>query len=126
MQPIATGLPEIGVPLEWAVLSRGQLYTAQVPIRADGSFETGAFADQVALTFANLAQTLRAAGGGLASLTQVLVYLTDPADIAEFNRLYRQFFQAPFPNRALLVVAALAVPGMKVELVAYAEIDAGS
>ena len=121
---IATGLPNPGLPFEWAVASRGTLYTAHVPIRADGTVETGAFADQVAVTFANLERSLRAAGGSLQNLVQVLAYLTDPGDVDEFNRLYRDFMKPPYPNRALLVVQALAIPGMKVELVAYADIEA--
>jgi enamine deaminase RidA (YjgF/YER057c/UK114 family) len=33
---------------------------------------------------------------------------------------YREFFAPPYPNRSSAAVAALVVPGMKLEIVAYA------
>ena len=39
--PVATGLPGVDAPLEWAITADGVLYTAQVPIKSDGSIETG-------------------------------------------------------------------------------------
>ena len=38
---VETGLPRFPAPLEWAVVSDGIIYTVQVPIKADGSIETG-------------------------------------------------------------------------------------
>lgn len=122
MTAISTGLPDIGAPFEWAVLRSGILYTAQVPIRSDGSFETGAFEQQAELTFANLFKTVRAAGGNVGDLVQVLIYLTDAADIPKMNEVYRRFFSAPFPVRATFVIAALAIPGMRIEVLAQAHI----
>jgi 2-iminobutanoate/2-iminopropanoate deaminase len=77
--PVKTHLPSDEAPIEWAVIADGVLYTAHVPLRADGSIETGPIERQAELTFANLKQTVEAAGGTLADVTQVLVYLTDPA-----------------------------------------------
>ena len=39
-RPIATGLPQLKAPLEWATEAGGVVYTAQVPIRADGTIAT--------------------------------------------------------------------------------------
>ncbi len=44
------------------------------------------------------------------------IYLTDMADRAAFNEVYKRFFAKPWPVRA----AASAVEGMKVEVVAMA------
>ena len=38
--PVKTHLPSEEAPLEWAVTADGILYTAHVPLRADGSIET--------------------------------------------------------------------------------------
>ncbi len=51
---IKTHLPGEEAPIEWAVSADGILYTAQIPIRADGSIETGDIAKQADLTFTNL------------------------------------------------------------------------
>ena len=119
-QVVDVGLPEPKQPFSWAVKSAGMLFTAHGPVRADGSISTGPIDEQARLTFANLRHALEAAGGTLDDVTQVLIYMTDVADMPAIDRVYREFFQAPFPNRSSAAVAALVVPGMKLEIVAYA------
>ena len=65
---------------------------------------------------------MAAAGGSLADVTQVLIYLTDPADFNQMNQVYREFFSPPYPNRATVIVAALLVPGMRIEIVVHAHL----
>lgn len=122
MRVIKTGLPETGAPLSWAVEREGILYTAQVPIHPDGSIETGAFQKQARLVMDNLAMTLEAAGGGLSDLAQVIIYLTDASDVATMNAVYADYIAPPYPNRATLIIKALAIPGARVEIVAHAHI----
>jgi enamine deaminase RidA (YjgF/YER057c/UK114 family) len=118
---VATGLKRAKSPFEWATLANGILYTAQVPVRADGSIEVGDIARQTALTLDNLKRTVVAAGGTMADVTQVLVYLPHPGDFAGMNAVYRRYFPRPFPNRAT-VVANLMAPGARIEIVAYAHV----
>ena len=99
------------------------LFTAHGPVRLDGSIDTGPIEDQARLTFANLERAVRAAGGTLADVTQVLIYMLDVADMQAIDAVYRSFFSAPYPNRSSAAVAGLVVPGMKIEIVAYAAID---
>jgi enamine deaminase RidA (YjgF/YER057c/UK114 family) len=119
---VKTHLPSEEAPIEWAVTADGVLYTAQIPIRADGSIETGDIEKQADLTFDNLKRTLAAAGGSLADVTQVLVYLTGKEHFAKMNEVYRRYFSKPFPNRATVIVAGLMVPGAVIEIVAYAHL----
>jgi enamine deaminase RidA (YjgF/YER057c/UK114 family) len=122
-QVVDTGLPlDPAAPIEWAVTADGVLYTAQIPIRQDGSIETGDIAAQADLTFANLERTLKAAGGTLEDVTQVLVYLTDRAAFQGMNEVYRRYFRKPYPNRATVLVAGLMAPGAVIEIVAYAHL----
>ena len=123
-KPVATGLPGVDAPIEWAVTADGVLYTAQVPIKPDGSIETGDAGAQTKLTLANLKVTVEAAGGALADVTQVLIYLTRPEDFAAMNAVYETFFEAPYPNRATVIVAGLLAPGAVIEIVAYAHLPA--
>jgi len=120
--PVKTHLPSEEAPLEWAVTADGILYTAHVPLRADGSIEDGSIERQAEVTFDNLKRTLEAAGGSLDNVTQVLVYLTDPAVFQGMNAVYRRFFAKPYPNRATVIVAGLMVPGAVIEIVAYAHL----
>ena len=120
-QVIDTGLPPLKQPFSWAVKASGQmLFTAHGPVRPDGSIDTGPIEQQARLTFANLQGAVRAAGGTMADVAQVLIYMTDVADMPVIDAVYREFFEAPYPTRSSMGVAGLVVPGMKIEIVAYA------
>jgi enamine deaminase RidA (YjgF/YER057c/UK114 family) len=119
---VDTGLPPLKQPFSWAVKAAGLLFTAHGPVRPDGTIDTGPIEVQARLTFANLSRAVAAAGGGLQDVTQVLIYMTDVADMPEIDRVYREFFEAPYPNRSSMGVSALVVPGMKIEIVAYAAV----
>jgi len=121
---VKTHLPAEKAPIEWAVSADGILYTAQIPIREDGSIETGHIGKQTALTLDNLKRTVEAAGGTMDDVTQVLVYPTSPERCARMNGVYETCFRKPYPNRAT-VVAGLMVKGALIEIVAYAHIGKG-
>ena len=121
-QVVKTHLPSDESPIEWATMADGILYTAQIPIREDGSIETGPIEAQAELTFSNLKRTLEAAGGTLEDVTQVLVYLTGKAAFPGMNAVYRKYFAKPYPNRATVIVAGLMVPDAVIEIVAYAHL----
>jgi len=118
---VKTGLPAPSSPIEWATIADGVLYTAQIPIKMDGTIESGDIRAQTRLTLDNLKRTIVAAGGTLANVAQVLVYLPHSADFPGMNEIYGQYFERPFPNRAT-IVAQLMVPGARIEIVAYAHI----
>jgi 2-iminobutanoate/2-iminopropanoate deaminase len=120
-KPVKTHLPAVSSPLEWATTADGILYTAQIPNREDGSIETGDIRAQAELTLSNLRRTVEAAGGGMDDVTQVLVYLPDPADFPGMNEIYAKAFNPPYPNRAT-IIANLMVPGARIEVVAYAHV----
>lgn len=125
MQRVETGLPQTGSPIEWATIAGNTFYTSQIPIRADGSYETGDIRRQTELMLDNLVVSLKAAGLTTADVAQVTVFLTDVNDRAGYNEVYSRYFSAPYPNRATVIVAALGKPGMRIELTAQAHINAG-
>lgn len=117
---IKTDLYASKAPLEWAVVGNGTLYTAQIPIDAQGQVVAGGIEAQTRQTLDNLRHTLEAAGASLDAVTQVLIYVTDRSYLATVNSLYAEYFQPPYPNRAAVVVVGLAREEMLVELVVYA------
>ena len=119
---IDTGLPEIGQPFSWATKGGGMLFTAHGPVRADGSIETGAPEKQIALTFDNLAQTLKAANSHSDKVLQVIIYLTDVNDVKLLDEIYKKYFNFPYPNRSTVIVDKLVVPGMKIEITVSATV----
>ncbi len=121
-EAVETGIPPTKSPLEWAVSADGLLYTALIAIKPDGSLESGDITAQTVCTLDNLCQVVAAAGGTMADVNQVLIYLTDAGDAAAMNAVYRSYFDQPFPNRATVVNSVLLAPGAIIEIVAYAHI----
>lgn len=110
-------------PLEWATIGNGILFTAQIPIDENGQVVDGGIEAQARQTLDNLSHTLEKAGGSLKNITQVLIYVTEKDALRIVNKVYAEYFEAPYPNRAAMIIAGLARDEMKVEMVAYAAMD---
>jgi enamine deaminase RidA (YjgF/YER057c/UK114 family) len=98
----------------------GILVSTQIPVRADGSLELGDITAQSECTLQALKVALERAGSSIDRVMHLTIYLTDMADRAAFNEVYKLFFAKPWPVRAAVGVAALAVDGMRVEVTAMA------
>ncbi|EAR53700.1 endoribonuclease, putative [Photobacterium sp. SKA34] len=118
--PVETALFASKAPLEWAIVNNGTLYTAQIPIDSTGAVVAGGIEAQTYQTFNNLIHTLECAGESLDSVLQVLIYVTEREYLKTVNQVYAEYFEAPYPNRAAMVVAGLAREEMLVEFVVYA------
>ncbi|ANS85735.1 RidA family protein [Vibrio scophthalmi] len=118
--PVKTALFASKAPLEWAIVNNGTLYTAQIPIDDTGVVVAGGIEAQTRQTFNNLVHTLECAGESLDSVLQVLIYVTDREYLKTVNEVYAEYFSAPYPNRAAMVVAGLAREEILVEFVVYA------
>lgn len=123
IQLVRTDLYAAKAPLEWAVVGNGILFTAQIPIGADGVVVKGGIEAQTRQTLDNLQHTLKSAGAGMQQLTQVLIYVTQREDLATVNRVYAEYVTAPYPNRAAIIVSGFAREEMLVEMVAYAAVS---
>lgn len=62
---------------------------------------------QVRQVFENLTAVAEAAGGSLAQVVKLTVYLTDLDNFATVNEVMSQYFEAPYPARAALGIASL-------------------
>lgn len=62
---------------------------------------------QVERVFRNLQAVAAAAGGTLADVVRLTVYLTDLSHFALVNEVMTSFFKEPFPARAAIGVASL-------------------
>ncbi len=62
---------------------------------------------QIHQVFKNLSAVAAAAGGSLEQIVKLTVYLTDLDDFASVNEIMGQYFEAPYPARAAVGVAAL-------------------
>lgn len=62
---------------------------------------------QIHQVFANLRAVAQAAGGNLADVVKLNVFLTDLGHFAKVNEIMAQYFSVPYPARAAVGVASL-------------------
>lgn len=62
---------------------------------------------QIHQVFRNLGAVCVAAGGSLADMAKVNLYLTDLAHFAKVNEIMAEYFPQPYPARAAVGVASL-------------------
>ena len=96
--------------------------SGQLPRGADGNIVAGDMRDQTRQALANLKAVLKSEGLELANVVKVTAWITDAADMADFNIVYREFFAEPYPTRST-IVSALVVPDAMVEIEAIAYSD---
>jgi 2-iminobutanoate/2-iminopropanoate deaminase len=121
IEATTTGIAPSSSPVSDAVRAGHQLWL--VAIAEDphtGEIVGGGIEAQTRRTLQNLDIAVRAAGGTLANIVQVQVFLIDRADAEGMNSVYREFFAAPYPVRATVVVKELLAEGLRVEMLATA------
>jgi reactive intermediate/imine deaminase len=75
----------------------------------------GDIAAQITQVFDNLQAVAQAAGGDLADIVKLNVFLTDLSNFPLVNEIMGRYFEAPYPARAVVGVAALP-KGVGVEM----------
>ncbi len=65
------------------------------------------FKEQTTQVFTNIAAVAKAAGGDLASIVKLTIYLVDLANFAVVNETMQKFFTEPYPARTTIQVSAL-------------------
>ena len=83
------------------------------------------FEAQVRQVFKNLDNTLRRAGGSLADMVTMTVFILDVRLGTRFTEIRREFFAADtYPASALITVSGFARPGIVIEIQGIAVLDA--
>lgn len=86
-------------------------------VDASGKDIAGNFDAQARTIFAAIDTTLRRAGGSLANLVTMTVFINDPRYGDAFVKIRSEFFaNGNFPASALLTIAHFARPGMLIEI----------
>ncbi len=82
--------------------------SGQIPLVPETmALVTGDMEAQIRQVFDNLAAVADAAGGSLADLVKLNVYLTDLDHFPLVNQVMASYFREPYPARAAIGVAAL-------------------
>jgi 2-iminobutanoate/2-iminopropanoate deaminase len=90
--------------------------SGQVPLDAStGKLVEGDVSAQARQSLENLKSILEAAGLTFAHVVKTVIFLTDMADFAAVNEVYKGYVAEPYPARSTIAVAALPL-GAKVEI----------
>lgn len=82
--------------------------SGQIPLDpATGEVVAGGIEAQARRAFDNLAAVVAAAGGSMADVARVGLYLTDLSQFAAVNAVMADYFEAPYPARSTIEVSAL-------------------
>jgi reactive intermediate/imine deaminase len=71
------------------------------------TLRNGSIEEEIHQVFENLRAVCIAAKGSLDQIAKLNLYLTDLSHFAKVNEIMSQYFQAPYPARAAVGVAAL-------------------
>jgi 2-iminobutanoate/2-iminopropanoate deaminase len=77
--------------------------SGQASVDAEGNIVSDTFEGEVRRSIENLRKVLEDAGSSLKLVAQTRNYVRDGADTPEFNRLYREYFSAPYPARTTII-----------------------
>ena len=110
-------------PGTWSncLVAGGVAYLAGMTAR--GTELTDEYAQSKAI-FTKIRHLVEAAGGSMADIVKVTIFVTDISQREKVWQARREFFTGNFPASTLVQVAALADPSIKVEIEAVAHIGA--
>lgn len=87
--------------------------SGQASVDKTGKIVADSFEGEVRRSIENMRDVLKAVGCDLTHVVQTRNYVRDPADVPEFNRLYREYFKTPFPARTTITGC---LQGLKYEI----------
>jgi 2-iminobutanoate/2-iminopropanoate deaminase len=96
-------LPTPKLPYSPAVRVGELLFVSgQASVDRSGNIVSGTFEQEMRRSLENLTEVLIAAGSGLDKVVQTRNYVRDAAELEIFNRIYREYFKAPYPARTTI------------------------
>ena len=108
------------IPLSKAIRAGDYVYlSGQVPLKSDGSVETGSIEDQTRVVMENVKGILGEAGCALSDVIKATAWLSDRADFAGFNKVYAEYFSDAPPTRSTVESRLMIDIRVEVEVTAY-------
>jgi 2-iminobutanoate/2-iminopropanoate deaminase len=111
-------------PYSQGIVADGLVFcSGQIPLVPEtGELVGGGIEDQTRQVLKNLSAVLEAAGSSPDQVVKCTVFLQDMNDFQAMNKVYAEFFKAPFPARAAVQAARLP-RDVKVEIEAIAVVS---
>ena len=95
--------------------------SGQLPISpADGKMVDGDITERAKQVFQNISAITESAGGSIADVGKITLFLTDMGDFQQVNEVYSQCFKSPYPARSAIQVSALPLgSNIEAEAIVY-------
>ena len=120
--PQAPGTPVSHLPFSPAVCVGGLIFVSgQASVDATGKLVPDTFDGEFRRSVENLRKVLETAGSDLAHVIQTRNYVRDPASVARYNELYREYFKAPLPARTTITSCLSPSLQFEIECIAVAK-----
>ena len=116
------GWPPPPYPFSWGIRSEDMIYTSGATGRDVKGRVPDDIREQTRICLERLGAVLTAAGSAFEHVIKATVYLTDVKEFEAMNEVYSSFFPVSPPARTTVGVAALALPGLRVEIELVARI----
>ncbi len=97
-------IPASHLPFSPGIISGGHLFVSgQASVDDKGAIVTDTFEGECRRSFENLKRIVEAAGATLDDAVQVRNYVGKQEYLAEFNAIYKEYFNEPYPARTTLI-----------------------
>lgn len=122
--PLDPDTPRSHLPFSPCVKVGNLIFVSgQASVDPTGKIVSDSFEGELRRSMENLARVLATAGSDMAHVIQTRNYVRDADKNAEFNRLYREYFSAPYPART--TITNCLSPALQYEIEAIAVVRDG-
>lgn len=122
LYPRDAGTPASHLPFSPAVCVGDLIFVSgQASVDVTGKIVPDTFEGEFRRSVENLRKVLESAGSDLAHVVQTRNYVRDPANVARYNELYREYFTAPYPARTTITNCLPTTLHFEIECIAVAK-----
>jgi len=115
-----TNIPKSHLPFSPAIRSGDFIFiSGQASVDKEGNIVIGTFEEECRRSFDNLKVILEAAGLGFDHVVQVRNYVGKQEYLSEFNSIYKEYFEEPYPARTTLIGCLGTLLKFEVDVVAH-------
>lgn len=115
------GVPISNLPFSPATKAGGFVFVSgQASVDETGKIVGDTFENEFRRSIENVKNVLAGAGLTLADVVQVKSYVREASDVAEYNKLYREYFSEPLPARSTIVNCLPEIIKFEIDVIAYA------
>ena len=120
-QPITgNNIPKSFLPFSPAIAAGPFVFVSgQASVDETGTIVTDTFKGEMDRSIQNVSKILAQVGLTLSDVVQSRCYLAKASDVEEYNRLYLEYFQPPFPARTTLVECLGTRLKFEIDVVAF-------